>query len=129
MEAGTTAREQLVLCGCGYVEFALRWPRHFLVMFDLGEVLRGESGKAEVRESAFQMLLDAIVATQQAEILPAGDPMAFAWTAWSLVHGIAKLAAGGNLPLSQRTALDFTRYAAEAIIRGMERSGSQFEIR
>lgn len=129
MEPGTTAREQLVLCGCGYVEFALRWPRHFLVMFDLGEVLRGETGKAEVGESAFQMLLDAIVATQQEEILPAGDPMVFAWTAWSLVHGIAKLAAGGNLPLSQRTALDFTRYAAEAIIRGMERSGSQFEIR
>ena len=33
--AGETAAERLWLCGCGYVDFALRWPHHFLVMFDL----------------------------------------------------------------------------------------------
>src|SRR5690348_18281996 len=32
---GSTAQERFRLCGRGYVSFALRWPQHFLVMFDL----------------------------------------------------------------------------------------------
>src|SRR5215475_13161821 len=34
--AGATAADRLRLCGCAYVDFALRWPQHFLVMFDIG---------------------------------------------------------------------------------------------
>ena len=120
MERGASARERLVFCGCGYVEFALRWPSHFQVMFDLAGLLHGEGGKTQIGESAFRVLLDAIVAAQEAGVLPVGDPMPRAWIAWSLVHGIAKLAIGGNLPLSQRKALDFTRQAAESILRGIE---------
>ena len=128
MEGGASPRERLVLCGCGYVEFALRWPSHFLVMFDLAGVLHGDGERAQIGESAFRLLLDAIVATQQAGVLPSDDPMPRAWTAWALVHGIAKLAIGGNLPLSQRKTLDFTRRAAESILQGIEHAGSQFEI-
>ena len=124
MERGTSAREQLVLCGCGYVEFALRWPRYFLVMFDLAGSLQGNCDEIPNGDNAFRVLLDAIVATQQAGVLPAGDPMPIAWTTWSLVHGIAKLAIGKNLPLNQRATLDFTRQAAESILRGIERSGN-----
>lgn len=128
MKSGASAREQLVLCGCGYVDFALRWPRHFLVMFDLAGVLHDQTEKAQIGESAFRVLLDAIVATQTAGALPSGDPMPIAWSAWSLVHGIAKLAIAGNLPLSRRKMLDFTRQAAEATLKGIEHSGSQFEM-
>jgi hypothetical protein len=35
---GKSPRERLQLCGCGYVSFALRWPQHFLVMFDLPQL-------------------------------------------------------------------------------------------
>src|SRR5450631_4344387 len=35
MARGLSPLERLELCGCGYVAFALRWPHHFLVMFDL----------------------------------------------------------------------------------------------
>ena len=35
MARATSPRERLQQCGCGYVAFALRWPQHFLVMFDL----------------------------------------------------------------------------------------------
>ena len=116
MERGVTAREQLVLCGCAYVEFALRWPRHFQVMFDLPTAQDDEHCIEDLAgNSAFRVLLDAIVATQQAGELPAGDSMPIAWTAWALVHGIAKLAIGGNLPLSQRATMDFTRKAAESL--------------
>src|SRR5580658_1029492 len=34
MAPGDKPRERLELCGCGYVDFALRWPQHLLVMFD-----------------------------------------------------------------------------------------------
>ncbi|MGB6722267.1 MAG: hypothetical protein WBE72_15825, partial [Terracidiphilus sp.] len=60
-----------------------------------------------------------IRAAQHSGDLPAGDPRPLAWTAWSLVHGIAKLATGGNLPLSAAATLDFTRSAAEAIVSGL----------
>ena len=41
--------------------------------------------------------------------------MPLAWTAWSLVHGIAKLAISGNLPLSAGETVAFTRSAANAL--------------
>ncbi len=120
MQHGASARERLVLCGCGYVEFALRWPRHFLVMFDLAGELQSKHDRPQIGESAFRVLLDAIVALQQGGVLPADDPLPRAWTAWALVHGIAKLAIGGNLPLNQRKTLEFTRQAAESVLRGIE---------
>ena len=35
LSAGRSPLERLELCGCGYVDFALRWPNHLLVMFEL----------------------------------------------------------------------------------------------
>ena len=81
------------MCGCGYVDFALRWPQHFLVMFDLPVDKSGD--------------------------FPAGDPLPLALTAWSLVHGIAKLAISGNLPLNARSTIEFTRSATQALCGGM----------
>jgi hypothetical protein len=40
--------------------------------------------------------------------------------AWSIVHGIAKLAISGNLPpYTSKQVLDFTQYASQAFVRGM----------
>lgn len=122
MECGTSAGERLVLCGCGYVDFALHWPQHFLVMFDLAGSLNGEAKQKDIGQSAFQVLLDAITEAQKAGVIARGDPIRMAWTAWSLVHGIAKLATGGNLPLNKRMTIEFTRQASESMIRGMEHS-------
>ncbi len=116
---GKTALERLQLCGCGYVDFALRWPHHFLVMFDLPKTSRERCKDEPVGENAFDVLMGCIMAAQQSGDLPAGDPLPQAWTAWSLVHGIAKLAVSGNLPLSHRAALDFTRRATDVLSRGL----------
>ena len=48
--------------------------------------------------NAFRVLLDCIAAAQLSGDLPQGDPMPLAFTAWSLVHGISRLAISGNLP-------------------------------
>jgi AcrR family transcriptional regulator len=125
MAPATSPRERLVLCGCGYVDFALHWPHHLLVMFDqpLASGTSCEPRNLEeqqrIGEDAFRVLLDCIVDAQQSGDLPAGDPRPLAWTAWSLVHGIAKLATGGNLPLNPRATIEFTRSAAQAIVSGL----------
>ena len=110
--AGARGEDRLRLCGCGYVDFALRWPQHFLAMFDLRE--RGTIG-----ENAFQTLLQFIVESQKEGALPEGDPHPLALMAWSLVHGIAKLAISGNLPYSSTQVLEFTQTASEAFVSGM----------
>jgi AcrR family transcriptional regulator len=120
MAPGKSARERLELCGVGYVEFALRWPNHLLVMFDQpSDSGERTSRNQPIGEDAFRVLLDCIVEAQRAGDLPAGDPLPLAWTAWSLVHGIAKLATGGNLPLSGRATVAFARSAARALLDGL----------
>ena len=110
--SGSTGTDRLRLCGCGYVDFALRWPQHFLVMFDLPK-------DGSVGESAFQTLLEFIVESQKEGALPKGDPHPLALMAWSLVHGIAKLAISGNLPYGSRRILEFTGWASSAFVSGM----------
>jgi AcrR family transcriptional regulator len=118
--AGKSPLERLELCGCGYVDFGLHWPNHLLVMFELPLVC-GRRGKKEpaIVANAFAVLLNCIIAAQQSGDLPAGDPLPLAWTAWALVHGIAKLAISGSLPLNTRATMDFTHNAARAIFGGM----------
>ncbi|MGO9437670.1 MAG: TetR/AcrR family transcriptional regulator [Terracidiphilus sp.] len=116
---GKSPRERLQLCGCGYVKFALRWPQHFLVMFDLPPALRKHGHNQGIGENAFRVLLNCIAAAQQSRDLPKGDVLPLAWTAWSLVHGIAKLAISGNLPLSARSTIEFTGRASQTIFGGM----------
>lgn len=110
--SGSTGTERLRLCGCGYVDFALRWPQHFLVMFDFPK-------DGSIGERAFQTLLEFIVESQEEGALPKGDPHPLALMAWSLVHGIAKLAISGNLPYGSRRVLEFTEWASAAFVSGM----------
>jgi AcrR family transcriptional regulator len=115
---GKTALERLQLSGCGYVDFALRWPHHFLVMFDLPKADPAGCFEEPVGKNAFDVLMGCILAAQESGYLPAGDPQPQAWTAWSLVHGIAKLAVSGNLPLGHAATLDFARTATEVLTSG-----------
>jgi len=113
---GRTPMEQLELCGVGYVDFALRWPNHFVVMFDQPVALRAAGAPdQQIGRNAFEVLLGCISAAQNSGDLPAGDSLPLAFTAWSLVHGIAKLAGSGNLPMNNEATLRFTRMAAQSV--------------
>jgi len=112
---GGNALEALLLTGRAYVRFALRWPEHFSAMFDYRQDLTAYPAYAVSGRRAFHALLDRIIAAQQSGQLPAGDSNRFALTAWSLVHGIAKLAVAGHLPFeSEEAILDFTDFATRA---------------
>jgi AcrR family transcriptional regulator len=122
MTKGRTASERLRWAGRGYVQFALRWPRHIFVMFDApASKMRPEYAGAA--ERAFQTLLDAIRAVQAEGGLPKGDPQAYAVVAWAAVHGLAKLAISGRLPFPASQTLGFTDYVTRVLAQGMANMG------
>ena len=67
-------------------------------------------------------------AAQREGSLPGGDPLAFACIAWSLVHGIAKLAIAKSLPFkSESEILRFAARAIKALYDGMAPKRSPIE--
>jgi hypothetical protein len=88
-------------------------------MFDLPKISHEPCKDEPVGKNAFDVLMGCIAAAQQSGDLPAGDPLPLAWTAWSLVHGIAKLSVSGNLSLTHRATLDFTQRATAVLSCGL----------
>src|SRR5260370_30053908 len=119
---GLTAQERLRLCGRGYVSFALRWPEHFSVMFDLPSNQETYPNYAAAGEEAFETLLALIVECQETGALPAEDPRQLALLSWSIVHGVAKLAISNHLPFDFAGVLDFADHASRTMLSGMAKT-------
>ncbi len=122
---GTVAKERTALrrfqaSGVAYVRFALRSPEHLLVMFDWPLPANRCPALAAAAERAFSALLALVQEAQREGSLPAGDPLPLARIAWSLVHGVAKLAIGKRLALkSEAELLRFTTRAINTLYQGM----------
>lgn len=114
LEAGRrekSALGRLKRAGLAYVEFALRRPEHFTVMFD--------AALPKVNEQAFASLVALVKDCQDAGALPAGDALREALRAWSMVHGVAKLATAKRLPYaSQGAILEFARFVIDSSLGG-----------
>ncbi|HTW66359.1 MAG TPA: TetR/AcrR family transcriptional regulator [Bryobacteraceae bacterium] len=119
MKKGQGASERLRLAGRGYVQFALHWPQHIRVMFDGPRPQEERPEYAAAGSRAFQTLLDAIIAVQTEGELPQGDPQTYAIASWSAMHGLAKLAVGGQLPFNARRTLEVADYLTAVLARGM----------
>jgi AcrR family transcriptional regulator len=119
-ESVPTALERLRASGRGYVEFALRYPQHFTVMFEVPWKFELYPQTQAAGARAFGTLLRYVEGCQEQGVLPAGDPNSFALLAWSMVHGVAKLAIGGRLPLAGTAdVLRFTDAATAALALGL----------
>ena len=101
----TDTVRRLKCAGLAYIAFALRRPEHFTVMFDAPISRRANPEAAEAGERAFGTLVTLVKNCQDAGQLPAGDSLELALLAWSMVHGIAKLAITGRLPYPSRGAI------------------------
>jgi AcrR family transcriptional regulator len=120
LRAGTPGMkpvDRLRGAGLAYVSFALRRPEHFTVMF---ETPPAECSR-EAGQRAFDALLRLIEDCQRAADLPAADARSVAMVAWSVVHGVAKLALGGGIPGSKTQLLDFARFAIDSSLGGLAR--------
>jgi AcrR family transcriptional regulator len=111
------ALKRLNQSGLAYVDFALRHPEHFTVMFDVpaGSTSYGETAVAG--EEAFGTLVSFVRQCQQEGSLPAGDPLPLALRAWSIVHGVAKLATAKRLPFKTHAEiLKFASFVIDTVI-------------
>jgi AcrR family transcriptional regulator len=95
--------------GLAYVEFALRRPEHFTVMFDAAVSEHKTPDSAQAAEQAFGTLLGMVKSCQDEGRLPSEDVHQFALLAWSMVHGVAKLATAKRLPY--KSAADVLKFA------------------
>ena len=110
----SSALDRLKRAGWAYVSFALRRPEHLAVMFDAPFSKLEYPECAEAGEQAFGTLLGFIEMCQREGQMPAGDSRRLALAAWSLVHGIAKLAVTERLPFpSQEEVLKFAEWAID----------------
>jgi AcrR family transcriptional regulator len=89
--------KRIVEMGRGYVRWALAHPDHYRVMFGGETVKREHPALLAAATRAFDDLLDAIAIGLESEKRRGRDARQMAGPVWSLVHGIASLAIGGDL--------------------------------
>ena len=124
-KTGSTPQERLRLCGRGYVGFALRWPQHFQVMFDLPSDKDRHVEYVAIGKEAFATLLNIVVECQQSGALEEGDSQNVSFIMWSMVHGIAKLAISHQLPFRNADLLEFTDTVSRVLLSGLARKSHE----
>ena len=122
-EEGGRGRPGFEAMGMAYVRFALDNPSHYRVMFG-GFLARPAPDPELAREAsgAFQVLVDALVAQQEAGLVRMDDPLQLARLIWALVHGIAMLAIDGHLQHGEADAESLSAFAIERIRTGISAS-------
>jgi AcrR family transcriptional regulator len=119
-ERQSNALDKLKQSGMAYVSFAVRRPEHFTVMFDVPVISRNDPEYLQASQEAFHTLVNYIQSSQGEGQLPAGNTMERALYAWSLVHGIAKLAVARRFPFRTKTALlKFAKFAIDESVRSV----------
>jgi len=96
-DATPEPKARVIELGRAYVRWAVAHPDHYQVMFGAEDVKANNPALAVAAEQAFGDLLDAITRCQEAAIVGGQDPREIAGPLWSLVHGVASLAIGGEL--------------------------------
>jgi AcrR family transcriptional regulator len=105
--------DRLKLAGLAYIEFALRRPEHFAVMFDAPLPGPRHQDSNDAAKEAFSALVGLVSDAQTSRDLAAGDPLEYAYLAWTMVHGVAKLAITKRLPY--RTKAGISKFASFVI--------------
>jgi AcrR family transcriptional regulator len=106
--------DRLKRAGLAYVEFALRRPEHFEVMFDAPLSGPAHKDSNEAAHEAFSTLVGLVKDAQASRELTAGDPLEYTYLAWTMVHGVAKLAISGRLPYRTKARIaEFASFVIE----------------
>jgi AcrR family transcriptional regulator len=118
-EPGKTAYERFRLTANGFIQFALRNPDHFKVIFDAPQ--RYEYPETnEAGERAFGTLIRRVEECQAAGILQQGNSRMLALMFLGVAIGIAKLAITGRLPFSEASqVVAFDAMVKDALSRGL----------
>jgi AcrR family transcriptional regulator len=106
--------------GEAYVEFAVRNPEQYKVMFGpCYEVEDFRPGTAPSGRDAFQILIDTLDALVASGAIRAEARTGAELTAWSAVHGLASLIVFGALPLPARARQAATLTVGRTLLVGL----------
>ena len=96
---GRDPQKRLDAQGVAYVTFALNNPARFMLMFTHPKYDMGYKNLQEVANRSFQVLENAVRAAYRLDAADEMTPEAFGFlmATWSIVHGFAHLALGGEL--------------------------------
>jgi AcrR family transcriptional regulator len=97
VDAVPEPKARVIELGRAYVRWAVAHPDRYQVMFGAESEKLAHPALAVAAERAFGDLRDAITRCQEAGIREGQDPREIAAPLWSLVHGVASLAIGGEL--------------------------------
>jgi AcrR family transcriptional regulator len=112
--------DRLKHAGLAYISFALRRPEHFTVMFEAPLSKAPPSEATDAAQRAFNVLLGLVHDCQHNNQIATGDPLQFALLAWTMVHGVAKLAITGRLPYrSKAKILEFAGFVIDTSLPGL----------
>lgn len=115
--------EQLRVLGRTYMNFAAANPSVFRMMFRPELTQPSEHPVLQGAEAlAFSTLMEIIIACQQQQQLPSGDPFTLAVCAWSAVHGLSTLRVEQVLQETPLGAYDWNQIVNtinEFAVRGM----------
>jgi AcrR family transcriptional regulator len=112
---GTGGRIGFEAMAKAYVQFAVEHPSHYRVMFGgfIESAAKDDDFIGEAK-AAFQVLVDVLVAQQNAGDIRRDEPVLMARFVWAVVHGTAMLVIDGQLPAAaDREALE--QYAGERV--------------
>ncbi|BBZ43468.1 TetR/AcrR family transcriptional regulator [Mycobacterium parmense] len=90
-------KARVIELGRAYVRWAVTHPDHYRVMFGAEIDKSDHPALAVAADEAFGDLLGVIAACREAGMFAGRDPREVAAPLWSLVHGVASLAIGGEL--------------------------------
>lgn len=116
VRASSPPAQRFLATGRGYVQFALKSPGMFRLMFSssLGALADFASlqAKADTAYGLFVEALDAVTTAAKPT-----DMTALRLSTWSLIHGLASLLVEQRLPVDRRRALELVDSVTELHLR------------
>lgn len=102
--APASTKQRLLALGLGYVDFAVRHPGYFHVIFGgVAQIAEPTPGLAAAADEAYLTLRNAVAEGITRGDLRAADVDILALSCWSMMHGLGMLVVARALPPALRT--------------------------
>ena len=114
-------RERLAALGHAYIEFGLRNPVYYRLMFmqRFDFLFESRAEQQEPMVDSFAVLRGAVEQAMRAGVLRQGDPETTGVVIWSVVHGITSLAIADAKRFNKRQVRESTELAMRMIREGL----------
>lgn len=116
-------QKRLEIIGVAYVKYAINNRAYYRVMFSNGQRNYEKYPRLDqISDDAFNVLLEAIKAGQEAKVFNSEDSLQLARVCWSLVHGVSMLAIDSQLIISDSASIvELAQIATRTMSKGIIR--------